>query len=104
MKTGNFKLPAEKQDMKLTKPASDYVPRLILIGAVLGGGFVLYQLLKKRKKKKTLTPPPPKKKVPRMSTSQFINSMIMLLLEMAHQKLKTCSSKVNGKTPAPPTI
>ena len=98
MKTENLKLPVEKPSLELSKPAADVIPQLLLAGAVLGGSFVLYQLLKKQKKKQSL-PPLPKEKVPRMTTSQFVNSMTMILLDMAYDKLKNYASKANSKMP-----
>lgn len=100
MKTENLKSPVKKSSLELAKPVSDMIPRLLLAGAVLGGGLLLYYLLKKQKKKQPQQqlPPSPKEKTPRMTTSQFINSMTMILLDMACDKLKNYASKVNSKT------
>lgn len=97
MKAESFKLPDEKSNPKLTKPANDLIEHLIMVGVVLGSSFIIYQLLKKQKKQSVASQ---KQKTPKMTTSQFINSMTMVLLEMAHEKLKSCAAnESNSKTP-----
>lgn len=103
MKTESFKLPDEKSNPKLIRPVDTLMEHLMIVGIVLGSSFVIYQLLKKKKKhKKQVSVSAPKQKTQRMTTSQFINSMTMILLEMAHEKLRSYAaneSESNSKTP-----
>lgn len=101
MKAESFKLPDEKSNPQLTKPVNDLIEHLILAGVVLGSSFIICQLLKKQKKhKKKLPVSPPKQKTQEMTTSQFINSMTMIFLEMAHEKLRSCAAnESHSKTP-----